>query len=993
MEAAAQGVSVVASVTALLLAGIAVHSPPAQAVLVGTGVRAVGLERGVVRRRAVLASHTRGPAVAVPFAEGDRVTVAGAVVRPERLLVRFRGNVSAAQAAQVRRSTGATLMRSFQLLPGLELLRTSSGRTGLETAAALSRNPAIRYAVPDLVASIQAVPDDPLYGQQWGPASIGAPEAWGFSTGSRSVIVAVLDTGITLNHPDLEGNIWTNPNPGQGGYAGDLHGWNFVANNNDPADDNGHGTHVSGIIGAVGNNGIGVSGVNWSVSLMPLKICNSSGECSLSDEIAALEYAVAHGAKVANASFGGDYGGYLPEQEAIAAAGKHGLLYVAAAGNHESNDDLTPFYPASYSLENELSVAATTSSDTLASFSNFGFTSVDLGAPGQGILSTLPTSGTYSSSTGYGELSGTSMAAPQVSGAAALLMSEHPDWTMQHVRARLIATTRPLASLVGRAASCGELDIGAASDPTTGEQASVCAAPSGTGAGTITSEPVGIDCGTSCSARYTPGTQIKLGAEPAAGSRFVRWGGACTGTGTGTCSVSPTLTTGITATFDATTAAPGWEDEPLAPPAGQQALAPGSLAEFSFFNLSISAAGTVRAKTIYHEEEECRYASSNTGGVWVEEKIGSAWTTVAALVAPPLGSDRGRRWAKCSQFGTVTELSADGSTLLITPNEGSTINAELGTRDRCAAFIYRHGAKGWKLNKTLYPPGVTAQGSTNPEACKFFGIGGAINANGTYVAILADGFVDVYARGRSGWSLQQHILQPSGPGCEQSIGPMQLALSGDGTHLLVGDPNCNDTAGDIASGRLYAYTRVGSSWTLSQTFESPEPQKLNDFGEAVAISGDGTTAAVSVGREVSGLPFGAGASWILRDEAGSWRFSTRLTAPTPQEGQYFSCPTILQNATRILCTQADTVGYNDRQGSLYLFEQPTEGWISQTAPTRLFAVEGAAGDSLGTSDYYKWPSFAATADGKEIEATISNANLANSTYPNDRIGYTFTTTG
>ncbi len=439
--------AVLALMTALLLTGLAAGSPQARALTAGVGVRAVGLQPDVTRARG---SVTGGPAAAVPFAAGKRVVAAGIRPHPERLLVRFRSDVSPTEAARARTSAGATLVRSYQLVPGLELVRISPGQGGVEAAAALSRDPAVRYAVPDLVATIQALPDDPLYGQQWGPASIGAPEAWGFSTGSRSVIVAILDTGITLNHPDLEGDIWTNPNPGQGGYTGDVHGWNFVANNNNPADDYGHGTHVAGIIGAVGNNGLGVTGVNWSVSLMPLKICNSGGECSLSDEIAALEYAVAHGAKVANASFGGYYGGYLPEKEAIAAAGKQGLLYVAAAGNHASSDDLTPFFPASYSLENELSVAATTSSDTLASFSNYGFNSVDLGAPGEGILSTLPTTGPLSSSTGYGELSGTSMAAPQVSGAAALLMSENPDWTMQQVRARLIATAQPRLSLIGR---------------------------------------------------------------------------------------------------------------------------------------------------------------------------------------------------------------------------------------------------------------------------------------------------------------------------------------------------------------------------------------------------------------------------------------------------------------------------------------------------------------------------------------------------------------
>ena len=325
--------------------------------------------------------------------------------------------------------------------------------------------------------------------------------------GSRSTILT------------LKANIWTNPNPGQDGYVDDVHGWNFVSNNNDPTDDYGHGTHVAGIIGAVGNNGLGVTGVNWSVSLMPLKICNAEGSCFLSDEIAALEYAVNHGAKVANASFGGDYGGYQPEEEAIQAAGKAGLLYVAAAGNSASDNDDTPFYPASYPLENIVSVAATTSSDTLASFSDYGLSSVELGAPGQSILSTLPTSGTLSSSTGYGELSGTSMATPQVSGAAALLLEPAP---LLDDAARPLATARdhPAARLARRRAyrACGELDVGVATAPGPPERASVCVTRIGTGSGSVTSSPAGIDCGASCSATFAPGDAGDADCDP--GSRL-----------------------------------------------------------------------------------------------------------------------------------------------------------------------------------------------------------------------------------------------------------------------------------------------------------------------------------------------------------------------------------------------------------------------------------------------------------------------------------------
>ncbi len=935
------------------------------------------------------ASSASPPSSGIPYSDGVIAGGKATTVEPKELLVRFRDHVAAGQQARARSSAGATLVRAYKLVPGLQLLRTSSAARGAAAAAALSSEASVQYAVPDLLVHTQVVPNDQLYSQQWGPPSIRAPEAWGFATGSKSVVVAVLDTGITLNHPDLEANIWTNPEPGKDGYTGDVHGWNFVAGNANPADDNGHGTHVSGIIGAVGNDGIGVAGVNWSVSLMALKICNAGGECSLSDEIAALEYAVAHGARVANASFGGDYGGYPPEQEAIAAAGKDGLLYVAAAGNAASNDDVTKFYPADYGLENEISVAATTAAEGLASFSNYGFDSVELGAPGQNILSTLPTSGVYSSGTGYGELSGTSMATPQVTGAAALLFSEHGSWSMQKVRSRLLSTTRPLASLAGKVTTCGELDVGAAANPAIGDRVSLCVSAQGTGAGTVKSTPVGIDCGSICSASFAPGTQITLSAEPAPGSRFLRWGGACSGSGA--CTVAPSAASSVSATFQTTAGVAGWEDAPIPPPTGHEALAAGSNPEYSFYNLSISAAGKVRAKTIYNQESGCTYLTSNTGGVFLEELAGGNWAEAASLTAPALGHDLGSHWANCSSFGSVTALSGDGSTLLVTALASSTINPELGTRYRCAAFVYRRGAEGWKLDGTLFPPGVGVDGSTSPEACKFFGIGGAISADGTTVAILADGFVDVFAREGSGWALQQNIAQPSGAGCGNSIGPHQIALSGDGTRLLVSDPDCHNAAGEEDSGRLYAYARSGASWSLSQTIESPEPQFVNDFGDGITISGDGSTAAITVGRHVNGLPFGAGASWILRYEGGSWHFGTRLAAPTPTEQQDFSCPTILEDASRIICHQTDTVGADSLQGSMYLFDRPAGGWSSSPAATRLYAADGAAGDRLGTTGYYKWPAFAATADGDLIDATISVANNADGTYPNDRIGYDFTT--
>jgi subtilisin family serine protease len=925
-----------------------------------------------------------------PFTGGVLTTGPGVTVAPNRLLVRFRTGVSAAQEARVRHSMGATLMRDYHLVPGLELVKVASGPgpKALDVVASLSRDANVLYATPDVAYRVQTIPDDPLYEQQWGMESIGAPEAWDRSTGNKSVIVAVLDTGIDLTHPDLEANIWTNPDPGQDGYVDDIHGWNFVSENNNPSDNYGHGTHVSGIIGAVGNNGIGVTGINWSVSLMPLKICEPEG-CYLGAEIAALEYAVDHGAKIANASFGGAGDSSKPEEEAIEAAGKAGLLFVAAAGNQASSNDVLPFYPASYPLSNIISVAATTSSDTLASFSNYGATSVQLGAPGENILSTLPTTGPLSSSTGYGYLSGTSMAAPQVSGAAALLWSLHPSWTMQQVRSRLLATTRPLPSLFDKVSSCGELDIGAATNPALPELASLCVARTGTGSGSVTSSPAGIDCGSACSMTFAPGTQETLTATPAAGSTFAGWRGACAGTGL--CTVSPMTTDSVTARFDTSGVPAGWEEQPLAPPGEREPFALESSAPFSFYNVSLSADGTVRAKTIYNPPSRvCSYASSDTGGVFLERKTVSGWVADGSLTAPALGSDSGARWANCSDYGAVTQLSGDGSTLLVSPDMES-VETELGVSYRCAAFVYRHGENGWALDGTLFPPGVGATGSSTSEGCDSFGIGGAISDDGTRVAVLGAGRVDVFVREASGWLLEQNIVLPEGPGCAETVGPRQSVLSGDGATLLVSEPGC-ETGGHGASGRVYAYTRSGSSWSLAQTIDSPEPQFQNGFGSSIAISDDGSTATFQVGPHVTGLESEAGAAWVFEHDAAGWHAATRLTAPTPEEGGNFTCPTIIENGSRIICRASDTIGFDSRQGAMYIFEQPVNGWaVSGSPPTRLFATDGAADDELGWAGPQRWPAFAATTDGSLIDTTISPENIANRTYPNDRIGYEFST--
>jgi subtilisin family serine protease len=306
-------------------------------------------------------------------------------------------------------------------------------------------------------------------GQQGVPgADIGAEAAWNVTTGSRANIVAILDTGIDFNHPDLAANVFTAPRqfsvtinsltltcqPG-------THGYNALNNSCAPLDDNGHGTHVAGIIGAVGNNSVGVTGVNWTANLMPLKILAQDGTGTTTDAIKAIEFAIqakaALGAdgnvRVLNASWGGVAYSQALEAE-IQAANTADMLFVAAAGSNSNDNDVTPHYPASFPGSNVVSVAAVDNAGHLAWFTNYGTTSVDLGAPGSSTYSTLPNNN-------YGYLGGTSMSAPFVSGAAALVLSVCPSNTAT-LKSRLLSSVDPDASLAGKTVSGGRLNVGTA---------------------------------------------------------------------------------------------------------------------------------------------------------------------------------------------------------------------------------------------------------------------------------------------------------------------------------------------------------------------------------------------------------------------------------------------------------------------------------------------------------------------------------------------------
>jgi Subtilase family/Fervidolysin N-terminal prodomain/Divergent InlB B-repeat domain len=898
------------------------------------------------------------------FADGVYRTPPGVAFAPDRLLVKFRTGASAVQQFAARQAVDATVKEAFGLVPGLQVLKLheTGPASVVEAAAALSRSKDVEYAMPDFAYQLSVEPDDPSYLDQWALPTIGAPAAWSRSTGSSTVTVAILDTGVDLDHPDLVANL--------------VPGWNFVADNAIPEDDIGHGTHVAGIIGAVGNNATGVSGVNWSVKLMPLKICDEHGLCYLSNEIAALEYAVAHGARVANASFGALNNSWDPERDAIAAAGAAGLLYVAAAGNNAANSDTDAFYPADYPLDTIVSVGASNSSDELAYFSNYGPTSVDLVAPGLSILSTVPD--------GYDYKSGTSMAAPQVTGAAAMIAGLHPTWTPQKVRRQLIGTATPLAGLVGKAASCGRLNLDAATNPSTVIKPVLCVIRRGSGLGNVTSTPAGIDCGPTCIALFTKNTQVTLTASPAPGSAFGGWSAPCADAPTCILTMSAAIT--VIATFVDASSQGAWTNVLLTPPGGRDPLPSGSYSDESFYNVSMSADGKVRAKTLFTLPYRCYYASSDTGGVFLERKTKRGWVSDGMITAPELGPLPSDRWMNCAAFGTVAKLSGDGSTLLITSDLG------YWPQYRCAAFVYRRIGGTWQLDGTLYPAGLDVTGTADFAKCGLFGQDGAISFSGDRVAIndptpYNDNYrsrVVVFARGASGWALERTINPPLVADCAGWPDGLEhrLAMSGDGATILIGDPFCNGNVG-----RVYHYSRIGSIWTKQANVANPDLVLGQLFGGSVAISADGLTAALGMTynfRQSNALS----TSWIFELSTGVWTKRTRLEPGVPDPEATFACTSLVRAGQRIVCATRETLGFNEAQGSLYVFNRPASGWSAGSTRTRLFARFGYAFDRISVVGRYVHSDPAVREDGNVIDATVGARGIAVSGYK-DRIGYEF----
>lgn len=510
------------------------------------------------------------------------------------VLVGFKPGVAASARANARDAAGAKAHgRVSPLATGVERLELAPGQSVEAAVKSLQRNPAVRFAQPDYVLRPAVVPDDPAYTESimWGlegpasdpPSDFGSNATGAWSEGhfgSRSVVVGIVDTGVEINHPDLAANIWTNPfetaangiDDDGNGYIDDIHGWDFY--NNDASVFDGdvdyHGTHVAGTIGGVGGNGEGVVGVNWAVTMIPTKFIQ--GEGFTSDAIAALDYLTdlktRHGLNIVatNNSYGGD--GFEPAfEDAINRGGDAGILFVAAAGNDGIDTDVAPVYPQSYECTTRfdtgelrgydclISVAALDGSGIKPGFSNYGDTSVDLGAPGVTIASTYPTGL-------YAYLNGTSMAAPHVTGALALLAACQDAPTSSDLRSTLLSSVTPTASMGGNVTSTGgRLDILA--------MAAACTADDAPSA--LISVPPGFVTGTSVQYKLWFSGEVTglAAADLSVGGTSTGWSiGAINGSGAGPYTVPLTAASptdgSLTLTLQPNTVTAGALDGPAA---------------------------------------------------------------------------------------------------------------------------------------------------------------------------------------------------------------------------------------------------------------------------------------------------------------------------------------------------------------------------------------------------------------------------------------------
>ncbi len=379
--------------------------------------------------------------------------------RPDRILVQPKPGIATETMARFHAAQNAKVLQTFDGMGRLQIIAVPADETVPNLVAKYEKSGLVQFAEPDYLGhTASTIPNDPRFldGTLWGLYTIDAPHGWDVLTSASNIVMAVLDTGVRYTHEDLASNMWVNP-------LDQSHGLNALAGTTDPSDDNGHGTLVAGILGAVGNNGKGVVGVAWHTQIMACKCFDNFGVGNISACVVCMDYARTNGAKLINASWGfGANSAAL--SNAVYSLETAGIIVVAACGNVSTppsiNIDITASYPASYPLDNVVSVAYTATNDVLDPHSNYGPTNVDLAAPGQNIYSTFGATDTY-----YYTGTGSSFAAPYVTGALALMLTHYPADTYQQVISRLLRETDPLPSLAGKCVSGGRLNLRNALNP------------------------------------------------------------------------------------------------------------------------------------------------------------------------------------------------------------------------------------------------------------------------------------------------------------------------------------------------------------------------------------------------------------------------------------------------------------------------------------------------------------------------------------------------
>jgi len=385
----------------------------------------------------------------------------------DEIIVKFKLLASSAQIDQFKRSQNYEGIKYIERL-GTHLCKVSPTQNMRNALVACAAADIVEYVEPNYIVRAIAKPNDPKFNDQWGlnnsnDADIDALEAWDIQAGDQDIKVGIIDTGIDYNHEDLKRNYWFNPGErGDGkeqngfdddnnGYIDDWRGWDFKSNDNNPMDENGHGTHCAGIVAAEGNNGKGISGAAWKASLVGLRFLDRDGSGTVADAAEAVIYAADNNVKILSNSWGGtEYSRTL--EDAIRYAAGRSVLFLAASGNDNKDNDTNPHYPCNYAVENVISIAASTDGDRIADFSNYGEISVDLAAPGENILST------YFKDNRYERLSGTSMATSFVSGVAALISSEFTGISMNEIKYRLFGGVDYLSAWKDRVVTDGRLN-------------------------------------------------------------------------------------------------------------------------------------------------------------------------------------------------------------------------------------------------------------------------------------------------------------------------------------------------------------------------------------------------------------------------------------------------------------------------------------------------------------------------------------------------------